>query len=68
MKQFFLSIVIMLTITVATAQKDAKQKQSANYEAANWKIWLIDNPNQITIPAPAVPSKSELQIKIEYAQ
>jgi membrane-associated phospholipid phosphatase len=62
MKQFFLSIVIMLTITVATAQKDAKQKQSANYEAANWKIWLIDNPNQITIPAPAVPSKSELQI------
>lgn len=62
MKQIILSIVIMLTVTVATAQTNT-QRQSANYEAANWNTWLIDNPQQITIAAPpaAVQSKTELQ-------
>ena len=55
MKQFILSIMITLTAMVATAQ---------NYEAANWKTWLLDNPQQITIIAPpaAVQSKAELQL------
>ena len=37
--------------------------QSANYEAANWKTWLLDNPQQITVVAPpaAAQSKAELQ-------
>jgi membrane-associated phospholipid phosphatase len=39
------------------------QRQSANYEAANWKTWLLDNPQKITITAPpaATQSKAELQ-------
>jgi membrane-associated phospholipid phosphatase len=55
MKQIILSLVIMLTAVIATAQ---------NYEAANWKTWLLDNPQQITIVAPptAVQTKAELQL------
>src|SRR5438034_10972235 len=61
MKQILLS-VITLTALVATAQMGSP-RQSANYEAANWKTWLLDNPQQITIAAsPTVAqSKAELQ-------
>ena len=54
MKQIILSVMITLTAIVATAQ---------NYEAANWKPWLLDNPQQITVVAsPSVAqSKTELQ-------
>lgn len=57
MKQICLSITILLTAIVATAQ-------SNNYEAASWKIWLLDHPEKITIVAPpdAVHTKSELQV------
>lgn len=62
MKQIILSIVISLTAIVATAQMNVPA-QSANYEAANWKTWLLDNPDQITVVAPpaAAQSKAELQ-------
>ena len=62
MKQIFLSIAIALTAIVATAQTNAL-RAPANYEAANWKIWLLDNPQQITVTAPPsiVQSKTELQ-------
>jgi len=62
MKQIILSIAIFLTVIVATAQT-AVSRQSANYEAANWKTWLLDNPQQITLAAPptAAQSKTELQ-------
>ncbi len=55
MKQTILSILIMLTEIGAAAQ---------NYEAANWKVWLLDNPQQITIVAPpdAAQTKTELQL------
>jgi len=43
MKKTILSILVTLTAMVGSAQ---------NYEAANWKILLLDNPQQITIPAP----------------
>jgi len=62
MKQITLSIAIALIAIVATAQTNVSH-QSANYEAAGWKTWLLDNPQQITIVAPpgAVQSKAELQ-------
>lgn len=62
MKQIILSIVIVLNALIVTAQINA-QRQGANYEAANWKIWMLDNPQQIRIVAPptAVQSKAELQ-------
>ncbi len=54
MKKIILSISVILTAMVTTAQ---------NYTAANWATWLLDNPQQITIAAPptATQSKAELQ-------
>ncbi|MEJ7673870.1 MAG: hypothetical protein WKF59_14525 [Chitinophagaceae bacterium] len=62
MKQIILTIVVTLTAIVAAAQVNVP-RQSANYEAANWKPKLLDNPQQITIVAPpaAAQSKAELQ-------
>lgn len=61
MKQIILSMVVIITSIVTTAQKELP-RQSANYEAANWKPKLLDNPQQITIVAPptAAGSKAEL--------
>lgn len=58
-KQFLLSVIVMLTAIVATAQTD----QSANYEAAKWDTKLLDNPGQIVAAAApsAAQSKAELQ-------
>jgi hypothetical protein len=62
MKQIILSVVIALTTILVTAQMNSP-RQPANYEAANWKTWLLDNPQQITIVAPpdAGGAKAELQ-------
>jgi len=37
--------------------------QSINYEAANWKTWVLDNPQRIMVAAPpsAAQTKAELQ-------
>ncbi|MEP6845506.1 MAG: phosphatase PAP2 family protein, partial [Panacibacter sp.] len=63
MKQMILSMMMMLFVAVASAQITVPLK-SANYEAANWKTWLLDNPQQIMIAAPpaAAQSKAEIQI------
>jgi membrane-associated phospholipid phosphatase len=39
-------------------------KETANYKAANWQLWMLDNPQQIvTDAAPnAAESKAELQL------
>ncbi len=62
MKHVILSLAITLTAIVATAQMDVSH-HSANYEAASWNTWLLDNPQQIRIAAaPSVAqSKAELQ-------
>jgi len=61
MKQIILSIVISLMAIVAMAQTNVL-RQSANYEAANWKTWILDNPQQIMVAPPtAAQSKAELQ-------
>jgi membrane-associated phospholipid phosphatase len=64
MKQIILSIAMAFTAIVAMAQTSVKPVTvTAGYEAANWKTWLLDNPQQITIEAPpaAGQSKNELQ-------
>ena len=55
MKRIILLLTTMCTAIIATAQ---------NYEAVNWKIWLLDNPHQIATVAPptAAQSKTELQL------
>ena len=61
MKKIIVSIAVTVISIIAAAQVNSPQ--SANYEAANWKTWLLDNPQQITIVAPptAAQSKAELQ-------
>jgi membrane-associated phospholipid phosphatase len=62
MKQIILSIAIMLTAIVATAQMNVPVK-AVNYEAANWKTWLLDNPDQIKISAPPSDAQSKIELK-----
>jgi membrane-associated phospholipid phosphatase len=61
MKQIMLSLAILSTAIFASAQMNLS-RQSANYEAANWKIWLLDNPQIKTVAPPsAAQAKVELQ-------
>jgi membrane-associated phospholipid phosphatase len=62
MKQFILSTMITLIAVTAMAQGDVP-RPSTKYEAANWKTWLLDDPQQITVPPPpsGAQSKAELQ-------
>jgi len=55
MKKIILSFIATLAAIVAMAQQ---------YEAANWKTWLLDNATPITIAAPptAAQSKTEIQL------
>ena len=61
MKQIILLIVI--TVAAMLAMSQICPAQTANYEAANRKLKLVDNPQQILIAAPptAAQSKAELQ-------
>ena len=62
MKHIFLSIVVTLSSIVIMAQMNSLH-QSINYEAANWKTWVLDNPQRIMVAAPpsAAQTKAELQ-------
>jgi membrane-associated phospholipid phosphatase len=60
MKQIILSMFIIAGSFAVTAQS----RQSANYEAANWKTKLLDNSQLIKIDAPPAitQAKAELQL------
>ncbi|MEO7307943.1 MAG: phosphatase PAP2 family protein [Ferruginibacter sp.] len=62
MKQILLLIVITVAAILATTQ--ICPAQSGNYVAANWKTWLLDDPQKINTVAPpnAARSKAELQL------
>lgn len=62
MKQIILSMFMTLIAIAAIAQGEAS-RSSVNYEAANWKTWLLDNPQQISVSAPPgrAESKNEQQ-------
>ena len=62
MKQIILSMFTTLVAATAMAQGNAS-RSLANYEAANWKTWLLDNPQQVETSAPpnGAQSKAELQ-------
>ena len=55
MKKIILSFITTFTAIIVLAQQ---------YEAANWKTWLLDNTQPITVAAPpdAVQTKTELQL------
>ncbi len=70
MKEIIFSILMTLTVKVATAQMQIS-RLPVNYEAANWQTKLLDNPQQMIVVAPpsATQSKVELQaIKKGIAQ
>jgi membrane-associated phospholipid phosphatase len=62
MKQLILSIAIAVASIVAIAQTDVS-RTSANYEAANWKTWLLDNTQQVTIIAPPDDAKTKAELQ-----
>ena len=62
MKHIFFSFVVTLSSIVIMAQMNSLH-QSINYEAANWKTWVLDNPQRIMVAAPpsAAHTKAEIQ-------
>ena len=62
MKKIILSMVTVIAVVMANAQQ--QQNAVNNYEAANWKIWLIDNPQQISIAAPPDATQSKVELKL----
>jgi membrane-associated phospholipid phosphatase len=64
MKQITLSMFMMLIASATAMAQDNASHAPANYKAANWKLWLLDNPGQITVSPPPgnAESKNELQL------
>src|ERR1051326_5801587 len=62
MKQIILSMVFTLTVMVATAQTNLP-RQTANYEAATWKTWLLDKQQQIMIVARPLTAQSKIELQ-----
>jgi hypothetical protein len=62
MKQFILSLAASLIIVVANAQASIITK-TTNYEAANWKTWLLDSRQQITVATPPTAAQSQSELK-----
>ncbi|MES2374762.1 MAG: phosphatase PAP2 family protein [Bacteroidota bacterium] len=63
MKKIFLSMVITIAVIAATAQVGAS-KQRVNYEAANWKTWLLDNPQQLSVAAAPSATQTQAELKM----
>jgi membrane-associated phospholipid phosphatase len=63
MKHLVLSMFITLVAATAMAQGDAS-RPAANYEAANWKLWLLDNPKQIVVSAPPGGSQTKTELQL----
>lgn len=51
----------MLSTIVTIAQTLASQK-STNYEAANWSLKLVDNPQQVKLAAPPSAARSKIEL------
>ena len=54
MKKTFFTLALILVQLCTHAQK------AVSYEAANWKLWFLDKPEQISITAPPTQSKAEI--------
>jgi membrane-associated phospholipid phosphatase len=62
MKQFLLLFVITLTAIVATPQNNISHT-AANYEAANWKTWLLDSVQQLKVVAPPTAAQTQDELR-----
>jgi membrane-associated phospholipid phosphatase len=59
MKQVIFSLGMFITAIAAIAQT----RESASYEAANWKTWLLDSAQQIAMVAPPTPAQSQAELQ-----
>jgi len=62
MKRFTLSLAISL-ITIAAMSQTILINEPVNYEAANWKTWLLDSAQQITMSAPSSGAQSKVELQ-----
>lgn len=60
MKKITLSL-LFLGLTLLVAAQVKQSKEAALYEAANWKTWLLDNPNQIICAPPPSMTSSKAE-------
>ena len=63
MKQFFFALVLLFIVSDDKAQTYT-QVSSVSYEAANWKTWLLDDQQAITIVAPPIAAQAKAEIKL----
>jgi membrane-associated phospholipid phosphatase len=63
LKKIIISLFIFLCSFSAIAQT-ITSREIVNYEAANWKLWMLDSSQQIMVNTPpnAAQSKTELQL------
>ncbi len=61
MKHFILSLAISFIAIIAVAQTTLKYKPS-NYEATNWKTWLLDSALSIAIAASPTAAQSQAEL------
>lgn len=53
---------LFFTITCTLLQFLTQAQKPVSYEAAQWKLWQLDNPQQINIGAPPSQSKTDIQL------
>ncbi len=52
---------LIFTTAFILLQICANGQKPVSYEAANWKLWQLENPQQISIGTPPAQSKAEIQ-------
>jgi membrane-associated phospholipid phosphatase len=62
MKRQFILVSMMLAMAATSIAQVGSRP--ANYEAANWKTWLLDNPQEITVAAPPSWAESKAELKV----
>ncbi len=55
--------IIFVAVFLIYGMFNSAHSQSANYEAATWNTWFLDNPKQITLVAPPAAAQSKLELQ-----
>ncbi len=63
LKRVIISLFIFLSAFTAIAQTTVS-KQIVNYEAASWKLWMLDNPQQSIINKPPNTAQSKVELQL----
>jgi membrane-associated phospholipid phosphatase len=55
--------LLLIVALFVTGVFNACLSQSPNYEAAKWNTWFLDDPDQITIPAPPIVAQLKIELQ-----